>query len=104
MSLRRDTLRELSMGLSNPSGMGARDRRKVVPLRVEAVRFLHADINVASAMAALRFDLGKVRALIPIGFGIVVVRECIEPRSFGCSSSNDGIRHAHDCRRIHATA
>src|SRR6266481_6224204 len=63
-----------------------------------------ADINVASGAVAFFFNLGEVGALVPVGFGVVVVGDGIKPRRFGSSAGDDGVRHADDGRRVHAAA
>src|SRR5713101_1750755 len=57
---------------------------------------------MAAGAAALFFDLGEVRTLIPVGLGVVKVGDGIEARGFGGAAGNNGVRHADDGRRIHA--
>ncbi len=59
---------------------------------------------MAAGAAALFFDLGEIGALVPVGFGVVVVGNGIEPWGFGGAAGEDGIRHAHDGRGVHAAA
>src|SRR5258707_15652128 len=59
---------------------------------------------MAAGPSALLFDLGEVGALVPVGFGVVVVGECVEAWGFGGAAGDDGVRHAHDGGRIHAPA
>src|SRR6267154_1320367 len=54
--------------------------------------------------AALLFDLGEIGALIPVGFGIVVIRKCVEARGFCGCASDDGVGHADDGGGVHAAA
>src|SRR6266849_5850398 len=66
--------------------------------------FSRADIDVSAGAAALFFDFAEVGALVPIGFGVVVVGDGVEARGFGGAAGDDGIRHAHDGGGVHAAA
>src|SRR5713226_4734980 len=59
---------------------------------------------MAAGAAALLFHLGEVGALVPVGFGVVVVGEGVEARGLGGTAGDDRVRHAHDGGGVHATA
>src|SRR6266851_6765804 len=66
--------------------------------------FSRADIDVSAGAAALFFDFAEVGALVPVGFGVVVVGDGVEARGFGGAAGDDGVRHAHDGGGVHAPA
>ena len=59
---------------------------------------------MGAGAAALFFDFGEVGALVPVGFGVVVVGESVEARGLGGAAGDDGVRHAYDGGGIHAAA
>ena len=67
-------------------------------------RFLFAHIDVGAGAAALFFDFGEVGALVPVGFGVVVVGDGVEARGFGGAAGDDGVGHADDGGGVHAAA
>src|SRR5215472_16215605 len=76
----------------------------MVVVGFKAEWFLLPDIDVAAGASALFLNFCEVRALVPVGFGIVVVGDGIEPRSLGLAACNQGICHTHDRGGVHATA
>ena len=65
---------------------------------------MRTDVDVPAGAAALFFNFGEIGALVPVGFGVVVVGDGIEARSFGGAAGDDGIGHADDGRGVPATA
>ena len=63
-----------------------------------SARIIQTNIDVASGATAFFLHLGKVRALIPVRFGVVVVGERVKARSVCTAASDYGIRHTHDRR------
>src|ERR1051325_5666973 len=54
--------------------------------------------------AAVFFYFCEIGALVPVWFGVVVVRDGIEPWGFAGPGVDDRVRHANDGRRIHTAA
>src|SRR5437016_5824743 len=54
--------------------------------------------------AALFFDFGEVGALVPVGFGVVIIRERVEARRLCDATGDDGVRHANNRGGVHAAA
>ena len=69
---------------------------KVITFKNEPEGFLFAYIYVGAGAAALFFHFGEVRELVPVGFRVVVVGECVEARCFGGAPRDDRVRHADD--------
>ena len=65
---------------------------------------LRTDIDVPTCLAAFFFDFGEIRAFIPVGFGVVVVGDCVKAGGCGGATGDDGIGHADDRGRIPAAA
>ena len=82
----------------------ARSRTKSVAIELEVERLLLADIDVGADAAPFFFHFGEVRALVPVGFGVMVVRQSIKPRRLVCVAVDNAIRHADDGGGIHAAA
>jgi len=59
---------------------------------------------VGAGATALFLDFGEVGALIPVGFGVVVIRDGVQARSFGGSAGDDGVSHADDGGGVHTAA
>src|SRR5262249_39331432 len=68
--------------------------RDVVSINFEIEWLLPTYIDVAAGSASLFFDFGEIRALVPIGLGIVVIRNCIEPWRSSRFAGKDGVCHA----------
>src|SRR6266404_3991830 len=103
ISLRNHACGELCRSLVGPTA-GSRSRLESVALEFELEGFARADIDVATGPSALFFDLREIRALVPVGFGVVVVGDSVEPPSFGVSAGDDGVCDTNDGGRIHAAA
>src|SRR6266852_2196087 len=65
---------------------------------------MRTDVDVATNASSFFLDLCQIRALVPVGLGIVIVRDGVEAWGFRGSAGDDGIRHTDDGRGIHATA
>src|ERR1700720_4329878 len=91
ISLRRHACCELAAGLVGKTAAGAWSHHKVVSMEVE--RLLLADIDMCAGAATVFFDFGEVGALVPVGFGVVIVRKSVEARGFGDAAGDDSIRH-----------
>src|SRR5229473_2391221 len=76
----------------------------MIIVKLEFERLLLTYVNMAAGAAALFFYLGEIGALVPVGFGVVVVGDSVEARRFGGAACNDGVGHAHDGGRVHAAA
>src|SRR5206468_6222463 len=59
-------------------------------------RILRTDIDVPTSAATLFLYFSEIGTLVPIGFGIVVHCDRIEPRDFGGPTGDDDIGHADD--------
>ena len=59
---------------------------------------------MTTSASAFLFDPSEIRLFVPVGLGIVVKRDSIEPRTSGGTLSNDRIRHANDGGRIDPAA
>src|SRR5882762_2364795 len=59
---------------------------------------------MAAGSAAFLFHFGEIRAFVPVRFGVVIVGNGVETRSFGSAAGDDGVRHTHNGRGIHAAA
>ncbi len=94
----------MTVGFGGVTAAGTRSGRKAVAIEVELERFLLADVDVAAGAAASFFYFGEIGALVPVGFGVVVVGDGVEPRGFGGAAGDDGIRHADDGGGVHAAA
>src|SRR5260370_15704954 len=53
--------------------------------------------------ATFFFHFGEIGTLVPIWFGIVVVGDGVEARSFGDTAGDDAIRHTNDGGGVPAT-
>ena len=51
------------------------------------------DVDVPTDAAVFLFDLAEIRALIPVGFRIIVVGDGVEARALGLALSYDSIGH-----------
>src|SRR5205807_1902731 len=71
-------------------------------VQVEVGLLLLANVYMTAGAATLFFDLGEVRALVPVGFRVVVVRDRVEARCFGGTAGHDSVCHAHDGGGVHA--
>src|SRR6266404_4958003 len=103
ISLRNHACGELCRSLVGPTA-GSRSRLESVALEFELEGFARADIDVATGPSALFFDLREIRALVPVGFGVIVVGDRIEARRLGKATGDGRVSHAHDGGRIHAPA
>src|SRR6266403_216900 len=63
-------------------------------------RIPRTDIDMPAGTAAFFFDCSEIGALVPVGFGVVVVGDSVEARGFAAAAGEDGIRHADDGRRV----
>src|SRR5579863_2554831 len=75
---------------------------KVVAFEFKAV--VRSDVDLAPSAATLFFYLRKVGALVPVGLGIVVVGDSIEPRRFRPFPRDEDVCYADDRRRIYPPA
>ena len=65
---------------------------------------MRTDVDVPAGATALFFNFGEIGALVPVGFGVVIVGDGIEARRVGGATGDDGIGHANDGRGVPATA
>src|ERR1700756_1203016 len=54
--------------------------------------------------AALFFDSSEVGALVPVGFGIIIVGDGVEARRIGGSPGDDIVGHGYNRRGVYAAA
>ena len=72
--------------------------------RWDVFRILRTDVDVPAGAPALFFNFGEIGALVPVGFGVVIVGDGIETRRVGGAAGDNGIGHADDGRGVPATA
>src|ERR1700686_4828255 len=107
ISLRRQTRAELRGRAAVGTGIGQAGVARNLRIwfeRVVFLRILRARIDVPTDASALFFNFCEIGALIPVGFGVVVVGDGVEARSLGDSTRDDGIGHTDDGGRVPAAA
>src|SRR5437588_10716741 len=73
-------------------------------VQFEVGLLLLANVYMTADAATLFFDLGEVRAFVPVAFRDGVVRDCVEARCFGGTAGHDSVCHAPDGGGVHAGA
>src|SRR6266404_976659 len=81
----------------------AGSRHKTVPSRFGMLFglgfefwLLRTDVDVPTPATAFVFDFREIGAFVPVGFGVIVIRDCVEARSFGFAAGDDDVGHADD--------
>src|ERR1700733_9613930 len=95
ISLARQARLELSSDCGRAAAR-ARSSPKAIAFRPEPGASLGTDIDVRAGPATLSLDGCEVGPFVPVGFGVVVIREGIESGRLSLSPSDDPIGHADD--------